>query len=139
MAGFELFGPTYQLLTTSLRVRSARHSLLSANIANVDTPGYKARDVDFAGLLRSMVQQGQGSRRSDEPITFLSTNPQHYQQNQLTFIERTPESDDMDRNGVELESEVTRMVENSLHHETSLALLARRLNGLRFVISEGRR
>jgi len=139
MAGFELFGPTHQLLTTSLRVRAARHSLLSANIANVDTPGYRPRDIDFAKILSSQVHQTQDPHRSGEPVTLISTNPQHHQQDQFAISDRTPDGEALDRNGVELEGEVTRMVENSLHHETSLTLLSRTLGGLRYAISEGRR
>jgi flagellar basal-body rod protein FlgB len=138
MAGFELFGPTQQLLTTSLRVRSTRHSLLSANIANVDTPGYRPRDIDFAKILKEQVQPAQGPFRGSEPVTLISTNPQHYHDDDL-ISERTPEGETLNRNGVELEGEVTRMVENSLHHETSLTLLSRTLGGLRYAIGEGRR
>jgi flagellar basal-body rod protein FlgB len=138
MAGFELFGPTHQLLTTSLRVRATRHSLLSANIANVDTPGYRPRDIDFAKILNGQGHTSPAPYRSGEPVTLISTNPQHHHDEQF-ISERTPEGEGLDRNGVELEGEVTRMVENSLRHETSLTLLSRTLGGLRYAISEGRR
>lgn len=138
MAGFELFGLTHQLLTTSLRVRATRHSLLSANIANVDTPGYRPRDIDFAKILNAQAPNPQGPFRNGESVTLISTNPQHHQDDQL-ITERTPEGESVNRNGVELEGEVTRMVENSLRHETSLTLLSRTLGGLRYAISEGRR
>lgn len=138
MAGFELFGPIHQLLTTSLRVRATRHSLLSANIANADTPGYRPRDIDFAKILNTQLYQPQGPYRNGESVTLLATNPQHHQ-DELWISERTPEGEGLNRNGVELEGEVTRMAENSLHHETSLTLLSRTLGGLRYAISEGRR
>lgn len=138
MAGFELFGQVHQLLSTSLRVRATRHSLLSANIANVDTPGYRPRDIDFAKILKSQLQSAQGPHRGGEPVTLISTNPQHHQDERF-IVERTPEGEGLNRNGVELEGEVTRMVENSLRHETSLMLLSRSLGGLRYAISEGRR
>ena len=47
MAGLRLFGFTHQLLELSMRVRGARHEVLSANIANADTPGFRPKDVDF--------------------------------------------------------------------------------------------
>ena len=53
MAGFKLFNFTQQLLELSLRVRGARHEVLSANIANADTPGYRPRDLDFESIIRS--------------------------------------------------------------------------------------
>jgi flagellar basal-body rod protein FlgB len=42
----------------SLDVRAYRQTLLSSNIANADTPGYKARDVDFASALSTALRQG---------------------------------------------------------------------------------
>jgi flagellar basal-body rod protein FlgB len=138
MAGFDLFGPTHQLLATSLRVRATRHSLLSANIANVDTPGYRPRDIDFAKILNAQVHQPQGPHRGGDPVTLISTNPQHHRDDRF-IAERTSDGESLNRNGVELEGEVTRMVENSLRHETSLTLLSRTLGGLRYAISEGRR
>lgn len=57
----------------ALGLRQARHDVLAANIANADTPNYKARDLDFASELKKAVagsqsQQQQNARcRSHEP------------------------------------------------------------------------
>ena len=53
MAGLRLFDTTHRLLELSLRGRAARHEVLSANIANADTPGYRPRDLDFNAAMRS--------------------------------------------------------------------------------------
>ncbi|PIY03491.1 MAG: flagellar basal body rod protein FlgB, partial [Gallionellales bacterium CG_4_10_14_3_um_filter_54_96] len=44
-----------QFHQTALSLRGARQELLAANIANADTPNYKARDVDFASALQNAV------------------------------------------------------------------------------------
>ena len=139
MAGFKLFGPTQDLLTASLRVRSARHSMLTANIANADTPGYRPRDIDFAGVLRSVVQSPDTPAESPGRITLATTHALHQPQLEFLPAETTNTGEALDRNQVELDEEVTRMVENSLHHEASLMLFSRTLGGLRYAISEGRR
>ena len=139
MAGFSLFGPTQDLLTASLRVRAARHSMLTANIANADTPGYRPRDINFAGILKTFVQQPQSPVDSEGRLTLVSTNPQHQPQPGLVLTEGSDGEEALDRNHVEIEDEVMRMTENTLHHEASLTLLARTLGGLRYAISEGRR
>ena len=56
MAGFKLFSFTQQLLEISMRVRGARHEVLSGNIANADTPGYRARELDFQSVIQSAVE-----------------------------------------------------------------------------------
>jgi flagellar basal-body rod protein FlgB len=73
MAGFTLFGPTQTLLTTAMRLRSARHELLTANIANADTPDYKPRDLRFAGVLQALAApEGQGGK-----LQLVSTHSMH--------------------------------------------------------------
>lgn len=140
MAGIHLFGPTQDLLAASLRVRAARHSLLTANVANADTPGYRPRDIDFAGVLQTFVEPQTHSAAHQGGVTLVSTHPLHQQQEHgLSPTETTEGGEALNRNHVELDSEITQLVENTLHHEASLTLLSRTLGSLRYAISEGRR
>jgi flagellar basal-body rod protein FlgB len=54
----ELFDPTQLSLAAALRGASARQSALAGNLANVDTPGYERKDVDFHDALRAAVGAG---------------------------------------------------------------------------------
>jgi flagellar basal-body rod protein FlgB len=49
---------------TALRVRNQRQEILASNIANADTPQYKARDIDFASTLQNALQQTQGGMQA---------------------------------------------------------------------------
>jgi flagellar basal-body rod protein FlgB len=49
----------------ALQVRSARMNVLSSNIANAATPGYKARDIDFAAALEARLGGASGERAAD--------------------------------------------------------------------------
>jgi len=141
MAGFDLFGSTQRLLTASLHLRSARHSILTANVANADTPGYRPRDIDFASMLQTVVQPEEGSVGNQGGVTLVSTHPLHQQGFPLSesASESTEGEEALDRNQVDLDGEITRLVENTLQHEASLTLLSRTLGSLRYAISEGRR
>jgi flagellar basal-body rod protein FlgB len=142
MAAFTLFGSTHDLLAFSMRLRSMRHELLAGNIANVDTPGYRAKDIDFAAALRAIaspenapVQPGAAGIQlvSARPLDFPQGDP-------LDSLIRVQEAEaKLDGNSVDLDRQIATLVENSLSYETSLALLGRKLAGLRFAISEGRR
>lgn len=146
MAGFTLFGFTHHLLTTSMRLRAARHELLVANVANADTPGYRPRDLDFDGVLRALVLEhrsreasmhSQGLRADSlepEPLSHKPLAIPHL----ITPVEREGE-EKIDRNRVDLDREIGLLIENSLLHEASLTLLSRKLGGLRYAIGEGRR
>src|ERR1700744_2492612 len=61
----------------ALDVRAYRQELLSSNIANADTPGYKARDVDFASSLAGALQKTQGGAGGGAPnnSTLAMTRP----------------------------------------------------------------
>ncbi len=57
---------------TALSLRSTRQELLASNIANADTPNYKARDVDFASALKGAM-----ARKDGVPPALKGTAPQH--------------------------------------------------------------
>ena len=142
MAGFKLFNLTHQLLELSTRVRSARHEVLSANIANADTPGYRPRDVDFKSLMQAAASTDEaatdsGAARIDE----IAKAPLDLQS--MTYEPEYPDNrhgeDRLDGNAVSLDRQMALLTENALAHETSLTLLSRTLAGLRYAIGEGRR
>jgi flagellar basal-body rod protein FlgB len=141
MAGLRLFGPTHTLLTTSLRLRAARHEVLSANIANADTPDYRPRDLKFNGVLQALARaDSRSSGIQDGHLMLVSTNPLHLRpssQNALVTEEADGEGK-LDHNRVDIDREMTQLAENALLHETSATLLSRTLSGLRYAISEGK-
>lgn len=142
MAGLKLFGFTHQLLELSLRTRAARHEILSANIANADTPGYRPRDLDFNSVMRAAVeshslgsgalaQRDDGAQAARQAIQSAIYEPE--------YPDRRHGEDRMDGNAVSLDRQMALMTENSLAYETTLTLLSRALAGLRYAIGEGRR
>lgn len=142
MAGFKLFNFTYDLLELSTRVRAARHEVLSANIANADTPGYRPRDLDFKSVMQSAVQSNDVTLTSPSG----SDDPRGKAPLDLQSMIYEPEYPDnrhgeerLDKNSVSIDRQMSLLTENSLAYETSLTLLSRALAGLRYVIGEGRR
>lgn len=147
MAGFTLFGPTHQLLATSMQLRAARHEVLTANIANAETPGYTARDLEFSDILAGLVRpQGEQSGGGHTPdlhggrVMLAVTHPQHVPTAGHSMIPTAGKEGErkLDGNGVDLDYEVAQMTENALLHETSMMLLSKLFGKLRYVIGEGR-
>ena len=78
MAGLQLFSPTHTLLTTAMRLRAIRHEVLAANIANVDTPDYRPREVQFSGVLQALARiQPPPSGVQDGRLVLVSSHPGH--------------------------------------------------------------
>lgn len=142
MSGFKLFNFTHQLLELSTRVRAARHEVLSANIANADTPGFRPRDLDFKSLMQSALEAKDADLRpSDRRVDPLSPSAQDLQS--MVYEPEYPDNrhgeERLDGNSVSLDRQMALMTENSLAYEASLTLLSRALAGLRYAIGEGRR
>lgn len=65
----ELFDTTQVALERAMAGASQRHAAIAANIANVNTPGYRRRDVDFQGALQQAMRSGKGP----EAASFATT------------------------------------------------------------------
>lgn len=126
-------GPIEKALGVSpqaLAVRAQRTELLAANIANADTPGYKARDIDFAAAMRSAGEAQDGLRR---------TNARHMSAAGSTggaasVMYRVPSQPSMDGNTVESHKEHAAFMDNAVRYQASITFLEGRINGLRTAI-----
>jgi flagellar basal-body rod protein FlgB len=142
MAGLKLFSFTQQILELSLRTRGARHEILSANIANADTPGYRARDLDFNAVMEAALEPGDvPAADREQRMDMIASSPLDIQS--ATYVPEYPETshgeDRLDGNNVSLDRQMALLTENSLAYEAALTLLSRKLAGLRYAISEGKR
>lgn len=116
----------FGLPALALNLRAERTQLLADNIANADTPNYKARDLDFRNALR------QAENHSGR---LLTTNARHIQPVSLsvgnpTIQYRVPANPSLDGNTVELEREQARFAQNTVEYQAALNFLGNRISGL---------
>src|SRR5689334_9488857 len=90
--------------TTALRLRAERQGVIASNIANADTPNYKAVDFDFAKAL----DDARGAKGAAPAPTLLYRNPTQ---------------DALDGNTVDMDGERARFADNAVRYEASLKLL----------------
>lgn len=107
----------------ALSLRMDRTQLLAGNLANVDTPGYKARDIDY----KAVLQQTESALREGVSQPGLASGPMY----------RVPYQPSQDGNTVELSVEQTAFAENAMDFQTSLTFMNIKLRGLQQAI-EGR-
>jgi len=121
---------TYQ---RALTVRSARQSLLSRNLANASTPGYRAVDLPF--------EQAMNAAAETSTPSMAATDAQHLEAAapptsvELVEIGSKP---GLDGNTVDMEEEAGRMAENSLMYDATAQLTAAYFSHLLHAIREGR-
>lgn len=110
-----------------LNIRAQRRQILASNIANADTPGYKARDFDFASELSRFVKISKSS--SAQAGTMATTSDRHIATTKTGgnappgLFYRTPLQQSMDGNTVEMESERIRFADNAVRSQASLTFL----------------
>jgi flagellar basal-body rod protein FlgB len=112
-----------------LALRMKRMNLLTANIANADTPNYKARDIDFRAAMASATAS---QARID------ATNARHIalsggsEQPQVEY--RRPLQESTNGNTVDAQSEHAAFMENAMRYQASIQLLDNRINGIKKAI-----
>lgn len=104
----------------ALRLRSERQQLLASNIANADTPGYQAKDMDFAAALKAALSQ---QASASQPA---QTQSGHLSAQGLSgagyITQRPPLQNSLDGNTVDMDTERNQFTENALRYEVSLSL-----------------
>lgn len=107
----------------ALLLREKRSQVIANNIANADTPGFKARDIDFEAVLKqhqSRLSQGLESTASVDTVTLSS--------DQLLY--RNPLQASMDGNTVDPQQENAAFAENALRHQASFQFLNGKFTGM---------
>ncbi len=115
---------------TALTFRSQRSAVLAANIANADTPGYKARDYNFQDALRV--------HSSGQALKLRTTNARHSSLPESTqfggLLYRVPTKHSANGNTVQPEIEQAAFSENAVRYQTTLQFLNGAISGLRLAI-----
>lgn len=117
---------------TALSLRAQRQQLLASNIANADTPNYKARDVDFSKALQGALARGNAPAQGE----LVKTASAHLSvQGQPTIGGLTPQyrqavQGSVDGNTVDMDVERNQFTDNALRYEAGLTLISHQIKNL---------
>jgi flagellar basal-body rod protein FlgB len=108
----------------ALQLRARRGELLASNLANADTPNYKARDMDFRNVLRAA--------QADTALATTHAGHLHAQGgvSRMQTLYRVPSHASLDGNTVDTQIEQAEFAENAVRYRTSLRFLSGKVNGL---------
>lgn len=125
-----LLDKAFGITPTALMLRSQRSAVLAANIANAETPGYLARDYDFAATLqRAMHGDSEGLAATDAGHISAATDGEIG-----STLYRLPTKTKSNGNTVEEEIEQAAFSENAVQYQTSLQFLNGTIRSLRLAI-----
>jgi len=117
---------------TALDLRAQRQKILASNIANADTPNFKARDLDFSTELRAAL----GGEPLGAQATLTRTSARHLPANAAgdagaqSLLYRMPAQASVDGNTVEMDAERAQFADNAMHYEADITLLNMQIKNL---------
>ena len=125
-----LFDKTIDMLAGVLNFKSARHKAITANIANIDTPGYRPKDIAFRDEIQAIIG-------SEKDVTMTRTNGKHLPGQSMSGDTTDFEVTECGEN-VDLDSEMSKLAENNLMYNLTVELLARKFKSLNTVLTEAK-
>lgn len=129
------FGKTFYALEKAIGIAQQRNAVITSNISNLDTPGYKSKDINFKNELARALE-------TNHKKDLARTDPRHIsmQMNGDQMIEPYEEQGEWNGyNWADIDSEMTKLTENNLVYRTAVEALLRKMNLLREVVREGGR
>lgn len=136
-----LSGELYKVLEKALNASSMQQRAIGNNIANVNTPGFKASEVVFQNKLDRVIN----SREADY-LPIKTTHEKHIPIEEVMtldmirpeIITRNETAMRNDDNNVDIDAEMAKMAENTAYYSALAQITSAKLEGLRRAISEGR-
>lgn len=135
------FDKVFGIHQHTMRIRTDRSEVIAGNLANADTPGYKARDIDFNTAL---VQQANLSFEQDKSAPMVKTNDRHMD---LSDLERDPlltlkyrlpyQADTGNGNTVEVNSERMNYMSNTIEYQATMRFLNGKISKLKTALTSG--
>jgi len=117
----KLFNNTFSTVENALNYSSLRQKVIADNIANVDTPNYKAKDVSFGAMLNNSINQSFSAKMTDQRhIAFqsISNNPAIITQQNVEYNDNG--------NSVDMDKEMSNLATNQIYYSA----LTDRVNGM---------
>jgi flagellar basal-body rod protein FlgB len=122
-----LFGKTYHLIERSLDIAKLRHGVIASNVANLDTPGYRPKEINFDKALKDAQERN--------PVDLTRTHPLHFGLQGGRYEISYEERDER----VDIDQEMSKLAENNLRYQTDIEVLLRKFSMLKQGITEGGR
>jgi len=123
-----LFGKNIEMLSNVLDFRAERHKVIASNIANIDTPNYRSKDIVFKEELKNIMGDGEG-------VTMTRTRKNHLSDLSISGNKSDFEVVESEER-VDLDGEMAKMAENNLMYNLTVEFLSRKFRGLNTVLRD---
>ena len=119
---------------TALNLRAQRQQLLASNIANADTPNYKARDIDFNKALQGALAKSASGATSPNQLTQTSTAHLASKTNQTIggapLLYSNTQQGNVDGNTVDMDVQRNQFTDNAMRYEVGITFVSSKIKGM---------
>lgn len=136
---FDKLDNEFRFQQQALGLLTRRQDILASNIANADTPGYLARDIDFSQQLKNATDR---EKQASGALTLSLTSNRHIagaapvlDESQLLY--RVPDQPSADGNTVDMDRERVNFSDNTVKYQSSLSILNSQIKNMMSVINQG--
>ncbi|MBF0201406.1 MAG: flagellar basal body rod protein FlgB [Desulfamplus sp.] len=138
MSTSRLYNRTFDMLSHSLDISAKRHNLIAGNIANMDTIGYKPRDLDFLKTLEKAM--GEAPPPQKIHMTHEKHLPGVEEEPPFSFkLYNTESVDENHLDSVNIDTEMMNIMQNNIKYRSTAEMLIRKMTILKHSIQEGGR
>ncbi|MEJ5299810.1 MAG: flagellar basal body rod protein FlgB [Thermodesulforhabdaceae bacterium] len=125
-----VFEKTVRLIEDRLSLNTRRQELVASNIANVDTPGYVAKDISFEEVLKKAMEP---------KLQLVSSHPQHVKNPEPEeVLKREADRVNIEMTGpVDLEEEMAKLTRNNIEYQFLVTMLNKKFALLKLALTEG--
>lgn len=122
-----IFDRTIDLMQDRLSLNSVNQQVISGNLANINTPGYSAKELSFDKVLRDSLEQ--------QVLHMVRSNKQHVAPDNPTTAMESPET--VETGPVDLDTEMVKLSRNSIEYQYMVGMLNRKFAMLKVAIGDG--
>jgi len=122
-----VFDRTVQLVEDRLSLNSLNQNLISGNLANINTPGYKTKEASFDKALRESLEE--------QVLQMVRSNGSHVAPDNPVAAMSEPEV--VENGPVDLDTEMVKLTRNSIEYQYMVSMLNKKFTMLKTAISEG--
>ncbi|WP_270573351.1 flagellar basal body rod protein FlgB [Bacillus glycinifermentans] len=128
----DIFSGTIKTLEGALQRANVKQKVISDNIANVDTPNYKAKKVSFKNMLNEESSRIDALKTDYRHIDFKG-NESNY-----SIVSSKQTSYQQNRNNVDIDQEMSKMAENQIQYQALVERISGKFNSLKTAITGGK-
>ncbi|MGF0223309.1 flagellar basal body rod protein FlgB [Bacillus velezensis] len=128
----DLFSGTIQNLENALGRADIKQKVLTNNIANIDTPNYKAKKVSFRNLLDQETSNLEAVKTDYRHVDFTGSGDDY------SIVSSSDTSYQQNENNVDIDKEMTDLAENQINYQALVERMSGKFNSLKIVLTGGK-